>query len=106
MGVKAIVSYLNARRIYTRDGGRWGIGQLHCVLTRTTYIGRHEFNRTSPKSGRKPAGEVVTAEVPSPIDRATFDAAQAHVNARNPRVTPARLARCRRSVNLHASGGR
>jgi site-specific DNA recombinase len=84
MGVKAIVSYLNARRIFTRDGGRWGIGQLHKVLTRTTYIGRHEFNRSSPKSGRKSAVEIVTAEVLPLIDQATFDAVQAHLRARNP----------------------
>jgi len=91
MGVKNITTYLNARRIFTRDGGRWGIGQLHRVLTRTTYIGHHEFNKSSPKSGQKPAGEVVTAEVPPLIDQATFDAVQAHLRARNPRVTPARV---------------
>ncbi len=34
MGVKNIVSYLNSRRIFTRDGGRWGIGQLHRILAR------------------------------------------------------------------------
>jgi Recombinase len=34
MGVKAIVNHLNARRIFTRDGGRWGIGQVHRILTR------------------------------------------------------------------------
>jgi DNA invertase Pin-like site-specific DNA recombinase len=91
MGVKAIVGYLNERRIFTRDGGRWGIGQLHRVLTRTTYVGHHEFNRSSPKSGAKPAGEVVTADVPPLIDQATFDAVQAHLRARNPKVTPARV---------------
>ncbi len=52
MGVKAIVKYLNARGIVTRDGGRWGIGQVHRILTRRTYIGEHEFNRRS-KTGRK-----------------------------------------------------
>ena len=41
MGVKNIVSHLNARRIFTRDGGRWGIGQVHRILTRPTYVGRH-----------------------------------------------------------------
>jgi hypothetical protein len=61
------------------------------VLSRTTYVGRHEFNRSSPKSGAKPAGEVVKAEAPSLIDQATFDAVQAHLRARNPRVTPARV---------------
>jgi DNA invertase Pin-like site-specific DNA recombinase len=91
MGVKTIVSHLNAHRIFTRDGGRWGIGQLHRVPTRTTYVGHHEFNKSSPKSGQKPAIEVVTAEVPPLIDRATFDAVQAHLRARNPKVTPARV---------------
>ncbi len=42
MGVKAIVKHLNAKGIFTRDGGRWGIGQVHRVLTRRTYIGEHE----------------------------------------------------------------
>ena len=91
MGVKAITTYLNARRIFTRDGGRWGIGQLHRVLTRTTYIGQHEFNRRGPATGPKPAAELITAEVPPLIDQATFDAVQAHLHARNPKVTPARV---------------
>ena len=47
LGVKRIVSYLNARRIFTRDGGRWGVGQVHRILTRPTYVGRHEFNKRS-----------------------------------------------------------
>ena len=36
MGLKNIAAYLNQRRIFTRDGGRWGIGQVHRILTRTT----------------------------------------------------------------------
>src|SRR5271156_6847403 len=76
MGVKAIVSYLNARRIFTRDGGRWGIGQLHKVLTRTTYVGRHEFNRSSKSKELKPVSEVIAVAVPPLIERATFDAVQ------------------------------
>ncbi len=31
MGVKAIVTYLNRNRMFTRNGGRWGIGQLHRI---------------------------------------------------------------------------
>ena len=50
MGVKAIVKHLNARRIFTRDGGRWGVGQLHRLLTQPTYIGRHEFKEPLKKS--------------------------------------------------------
>jgi len=91
MGVKAITTYLNARSIFTRDGGRWGIGQLHRVLTRTTYIGQHEFNRRGAATGPKPTAELITAEVPPLIDQATFDAVQTHLHARNPKVTPARV---------------
>jgi site-specific DNA recombinase len=91
MGVKNIASHLNARRVFTRDGGRWGIGQVHRILTRTTYIGRHEFNKRSKTKELKPAGEIVPVEVPALIDRATFDAVQAHLRSRNPKVTPARV---------------
>ncbi len=39
----------------------------------------------------KPTIEIVTVEVPPLIDQATFDAVQAHLRARNPKVTPARV---------------
>ena len=32
MGVKTITKHLNERHIFTRDGGRWGIGTVHRVL--------------------------------------------------------------------------
>lgn len=91
MGVKAIVNYLNERRIYTRHGGRWGIGQLYRILTRRTYIGEHEFNKRSKSKELKPASEVVTVAVPPLIDRETFDKVQALLRQRNPKVTPARV---------------
>jgi len=91
MGVKNIVSHLNGRRMFTRDGGRWGIGQVHRILTRTTYIGRHEFNKRSKSKELKPVGEIVPVEVPALIDRAAFDAVRAHLRSRNPKVTPARV---------------
>ena len=91
LGVKKIVSYLNIRRIFTRDGGRWGIGQVHRILTRTTYIGRHEFNKRGKTKELKPVSEVVVVEVPPIIEQVTFDAVQAHLRSRNPKVTPARV---------------
>jgi site-specific DNA recombinase len=91
MGVKNITAHLNQHRIFTRDGGRWGIGQVHRILTRTTYVGRHEFNKRSKAKELKPASEIVTVEVPPLIDQATFDAVQAHLRSRNPKVTPARV---------------
>jgi site-specific DNA recombinase len=78
MGVKNIATYLNQRRIFTRDGGRWGVGQVHRILTRMTYVGRHEFNKRAKNKTLKPVSEIVTVEVPPLIDQAIFDAVQAH----------------------------
>jgi site-specific DNA recombinase len=91
MGVKAIANYLNAKGILTRDGGRWGIGSLHKMLTRPAYIGRHEFNKRSQTKEVKPADEVITVAVPPIIDEATFATVQARMKARNPKVTPPRV---------------
>jgi hypothetical protein len=40
------------RTAATRDGGRWGIGAVHKVLTCTAYIGRHPGSRWSSSSSR------------------------------------------------------
>ncbi|MEQ1509283.1 MAG: recombinase family protein [Sphingopyxis sp.] len=91
MGVKNIVSYLNGRRIFTRDGGRWGIGQVHRILTRKTYVGEHEFNKRTKTKELKPLSEIVTVPVPPIIEPEIFDAVQARLKARNPKVMPARV---------------
>ena len=91
MGVKSITSYLNQRRIFTRDGGRWGIGQVHRILTRKTYVGEHEFNKRSKSRQVKPASEVISVSVPPLIDQVTFDAVQEHLRSRNPKVMPPRV---------------
>ncbi|TIP12549.1 recombinase family protein [Mesorhizobium sp.] len=92
MGVKAIATYLNERRFFTRDGGRWGLAQIHAILTRTTYIGEHRFNTRSHKDReKKPESEVAIMAVPPLIEREIFDAVQARLKSRNPMVTPARV---------------
>ena len=92
IGVKAIATYLNERRFFTRDGGRWGLAQIHAILTRTTYIGEHRFNTRSHKNReKKPESEVAIMAVPPLIGRETFDAVQARLKSRNPTVTPARI---------------
>jgi site-specific DNA recombinase len=91
MGVKKIVSYLNRNRIFTRDGGRWGIGQVHRILTRRTYVGEHEFNKRSKSKELKPVSEIVVVPVPPIIERETFDAVQGLLKARHPTVTPSAL---------------
>lgn len=92
MGVKAIVKYLNAKGIFTRDGGRWGIGQVHRVLTRTTYIGEHQWGKRGKHKSDNPADRIVIVPVPPIIDRKTFEAVQKLLQARNPKTElPARV---------------
>jgi len=70
MGVKAIAAYLNDQGIGTRGGGRWGNGSVHYVLTQTTYIGEHRFNRRHYASQEpKNQEEQVIMPVPALIDR-------------------------------------
>lgn len=87
MGAKLIATYLNARQLRTRDGGRWGTGAVHYILTRTTYFGEHHFNSRNFKTGElKETDEHVIMEVPAIIDRETFDAVQLAMAARSPRT--------------------
>jgi len=88
MGVKAIAKHLNQRKLYTRTGGRWGVGAVHRMLTRPTYIGRHEFNKRGKTKVLNPADQVIAVPVPPLIDQETFDAVQAHLKSRNPKVMP------------------
>ncbi len=90
MGVKAIAKYLNERKMYTRTGGRWGVGTVHRILTRRTYVGEHEFNRRSKRGEVKPDSEVITVAVPPLIGREIFDAVQKLLKKRAPMVTPGR----------------
>jgi len=90
MGVKAIAKHLNERKIYTRTGGRWGVGTVHRILTRRTYIGEHEWGKAYKDGTPKAQAEVVTVAVPPIIDRETFDAVQALLKKRQPMVMPGR----------------
>lgn len=92
MGVKSIAKHLNESGIRTRDGGRWGVDAVHKVLTRTTYIGRHRFNTKHWKTReRKPEVEVVEMAVPPIIEAAEFEAVQALLKARSPRMNAPRV---------------
>ena len=53
-------------RIFTRDGGRWGIGQVHRILTRPTYIGRARVQQARKDQGTE-AGQ--RSGRPSPCRR-------------------------------------
>jgi len=92
MGVKSIAKHLNETGIRTRDGGLWGIGAVHQILTRTTYFGRHRFNTRHWKTReRKTETEVVEMAVPPIIGKAEFDAVQTFLKSRHPSIVAPRV---------------
>jgi len=83
LGTRLIADYLNTRGIRTSQGGRWGLGAVHQILTRTTYVGEHRFNVYSwRKKEDKPDDEVVTMEVPAILTREEFDHVQELMRSR------------------------
>ena len=87
MGLKSIATWLNENGIRTRDGGRWGLGAVHMVLTRTTYIGRHRFNTRDHKTRTpKPESEHAVMDVPPIVSEAEFEAVQRSLKARSPKM--------------------
>ncbi len=92
MGVKAATSYLNERGHRTRGGARWGVGQLHKLLTSPTYKGEYRFNRKVWKTKEdKPETEQVIVPVDPIVEPSLFDAVQARLKARNPKTVPPRV---------------
>lgn len=87
IGIKRIATWLNENNIRTREGGRWGLGMVHQVLTRTTYIGKHRFNTRSNKTGDlKPESEQVVMDVPAIVTEAEFETVQRLLKARSPKM--------------------
>lgn len=87
IGVKAIACFLNARDIRTRDGGRWGLAQIHGILTRTTYMGEHRFNRRHARTKQRNAKtEHAVMAVPPLIAQHDFDEVQNLLRSRNPKM--------------------
>jgi len=91
MGVKAAASWLNANNYRTRAGARWGIGPLHKLITNPTYKGEYRYNQRDSRTKKlRSESEHIIIAVDSIIDPAVFDAVQAQLKARNPKVTPPR----------------
>nr|WP_283807569.1 recombinase family protein [Bradyrhizobium retamae] len=99
MGVKSITCYLNERRTFTRDGGRWGLAQIHSILTRTTYIGEHKFNKRSHKDReRKPESDVVTG-----AGRPEISSPHGDADPRHQRSHRSNSSGCNRRLGPHVS---
>ena len=92
MGLKTIATSLNERNIRTRDGGRWGVSEVHKILTRPTYMGEHHFNARDYLTKKpKPESEHAIMAVPPIISHHEFEAVKARLRSRNPKWTPARV---------------
>ena len=92
MGLRQIAQYLNSRGVRTGTGGRWGLGAVHQILTRTTYIGRHKFNVYSwRKKEKKPDDEAVEMTSPPILDENLFLAVQQALRARSPAMVAPRF---------------
>jgi site-specific DNA recombinase len=92
VGVKAIASYLNERGI-SRRGHKFGTSSIHEVLTATSYVGRHYFNKKDSRNKKpRPPSEWIELAVPAIVDEEVFNAAQALLRSRNPRRMPPRIA--------------
>ncbi|ARM88189.1 resolvase/recombinase protein [Rhizobium sp. CIAT894] len=92
LGVRQIAGYLNERGLRTQTGGRWGLGAVHELLTRRTYIGVHRFNVSGKRKGTKKNPEdIVEVEVPSIIEPEEFEAVQEMLKSRAPQLKAPRF---------------
>lgn len=84
MGIKAIAEHLNGLGIGTRRGGKWHISAIHKVLSSSTYIGEHYFNRTLRTSSiERPRSEWILIPVKPLISTETFEAVARTLNAKS-----------------------
>lgn len=84
MGVKNITVYLNEHGHLYRSRRRWGVGEVHRVLTDSAYHGAYLYKRSASQE------EQVLVPVPPIISREAFDEAQVRLRERNPRKTAPR----------------
>ena len=89
LGVKKVTAWLNEHGYRTRGGARWGIGQIHKILTDPVYKG--DYQRRTNSAGAET--EIIHIPVPQIVPAETFDAVQLSLASRNPKATPPRLSR-------------
>jgi len=91
MGLRRIVSHLNAIGVTYRRGYKFGSSLVHGILTSTALKGLHHFNRKASKTRKvKDRAEWIPFETPVIIDPTVFDRVQGLLAARAPAATPPR----------------
>jgi site-specific DNA recombinase len=92
MGVRAIVSWLNANELRNRGGDRFYTSAVHAILTRETYTGIHHYNRIDSRTRRgRPKEEWIAVPVPQIIPVKDFKRVQERLHCRRPANTAPRL---------------
>ena len=78
MGIKEIVSWLNAREFKSNRGNAFFTSLVHRILTRETYTGTHHYNCSDSRAQRaRPKDEWVAVTVPQIISVKDFERVQA-----------------------------
>lgn len=91
MGLHDIAKWLAARNFHGRTGKPFYKGNIHDILRKETYAGTHHYNRTDSRTKQKrPRSEWIAQDVPALIERETFDAVQATLASRSPKVVAPR----------------
>lgn len=92
MSIKSITVWLNEHGYRTRQGGSWGVGLVHRILSNPVYAGENRFNVMDSRTRRKKAeAEQIKAEAPAIIAQTEFASVQGLLHARNPRVAAPRV---------------
>jgi site-specific DNA recombinase len=93
LGVKEVVKIINRRGLRTRSGALFGVGPVHNLLTSAHYAsGWYPYGATDSETGEANASDtIVHIPMPPIIDQGIFDAVQAKLAARNPRIVPPRV---------------
>jgi DNA invertase Pin-like site-specific DNA recombinase len=91
MGVKDIVSWLNAQGLKHR-GSIFYTSAVHAILTRESYTGRHYFNRHDSRTRKLRAlSERVAVPIPEIIPEREFREVQDRLRNRRPSATAPRV---------------
>jgi site-specific DNA recombinase len=91
LGVKAIVNHVNQSGWLNR-GKPFHISSVHRILTATTYVGVHYFNRREARTGQhKSREQQITLNIPPILSQEEFEQVQASLRSRSPKRVPPRI---------------
>ena len=92
MGIKAVVNWLNTRKLTSKDGKPFYTGTVHKILTHETYCGVHHYNCTDSRTRKaRPREDWIAIQVPPIVSVDTYRAVKALLHERRPSVTPPRI---------------